>query len=1127
MSTNYNFTYTLTSEASQNEVLNNIAAGNAKKEYSPASYFFVDESKLTAPITTNYATDAFGPVSTRLATDYRTTSKVRATATDPVKVFAICKGQVLIQPQTEDSTKVNLILKPEDSYAPLKIKYFIYRGINKADLIGNNTLKSVADDANQPIFLKRLWKQYIAFNTSLKDPSTGENFPAPTEFPSVLIGYDENQPDTTLIENYFTKKEINISYQIPSCEAGEHLGNFTGEIGLDIVLDHGDYQLQNQEELFKFDLKFARAKEHVFDTGNIPSVTDTKRKRYREYIHQFMDAAAFWGSHIQCGSIKTINSETPLKSNNDIFTKIINKYQTKNKIYIYIQGENNRSYNYYDTTRKVYGFSTEGELHNTSGWPIIIKELTVTDTVPSTELISFKLDYNIDVRIPKTERHVALDVISPNKNTSKYPSLDRPIQPETIPGFIVGKTAPISVIFQVNETKSCANFLIIYGNLKQEFPLKKYYNDLFPVNFSTNFSLPIAETENLSSWATYDKNRMVNLDYVINAGASIQNKLVFDNGKGPVILGISSRKARRLYMAIIKRNSEHNDRLKIKYDPLNINTVTSGIYKYVPKPKPEPEFGSEPEQYVQNIYNNIDFLVSKRKFATGNDINSLSLSNKSIFSKKYSYFHLGITEEEYNKLVYGQNNIPTEITATAMPQFLPNDADNVFFHLKEDLTFDNSNAKKFKVGLRFENNEGNISTLFPETANEVFVYTVDNFYFFSKEYSDYQEYSTTDYVRNNEEQIGLTIKSEGKTYEDWFIEKDSGMKNKVDAFINAFNKIKKTSNFYNSAKTLVESSALAIWNQAVTTLQTNTNTTPDDRPLYWARIKMQVALKSHPYFNGGNNADELENLILLFEERSRNYNGINFPNDKTKILITGFDPFQLNDNIQQWNPSGLAILSLHGKSIGNAIIQTMIFPVRYDDFDKGYVEKYIYPHISKVNMIITVSQGRRRFDIERFASKYRSKVLTDNLDVQNATHVFYLPNMNEIKKADLSDIPEFLETTLPLSQMIPGSLTNKRVVYNQRYVSDQSEQGYTPEDSGIEKLNAPSPGEIAEEGSGGTYLSNEIFFRVSVLRNHLNLNDSLKSGHLHVPVLTVNDYDSASSFISETTKILQDAILGL
>ncbi|MEN2416392.1 hypothetical protein [Flavobacterium mesophilum] len=735
----YDFTYTLNSETAQNEVLYNADAPADKDEYKPISSFFVDESKLSSTIATNEATDAFGPVIGSTTTKYRTTSKVRATNADPVKVFAICNGQVLIQPQTEDATKVNLILKPSDTYAPLKIKYFVYRGINKADIIESNKLKPVTTDVNQSGFLKKLWTQYLAYYSTVIDPITKLPVNPPTEFPASLIGYDEMQSDNTLIENYFTKNNITTSYQIPLCTPGEHLGNFTGEIGLDIVMDHGDYQLENQEELFKFDLKFAREKEHVFDITTIPASPplDINRKRYREYIHQFLDAAAFWGSHIECGTINTINTTGGLKTNDDIFTKIVNKYQTQNKIYVYIQGENNRSYNYYDATRKVYGFlpGGVGQLNIKDNWPIIIEQLVVpVSTTPIyKQNISFNLEYKIDTRIPEPERHVSIDVVSANKNTtSAYPLIEKPLNPvapATIPAFLCPKTSSITIEFQVNGASSCATFLMFYGNFKQEFPLKNYYNDLFPVNFNSNFLLPTTEIEDMSSWATYDKSRMVNLDDVLGVGASIQNKLVFDNGKGPVVGGIAARKARRLYMAILKRNTDHST----EYNGFNIHTNTSGINKIT----------TTQEAYANNLYNDVDFSVYKGTFRDSGVINSLTLINEKSLEKRNSFFHLGITEEEYNKLVYGQTTIPAVTPPATIPQYLPIDADNVFFHLEEVIDFNKPNVQKFKVGFRFENALGDITTLFPATANEVYVYTIDGFYFFSREYSDFQEFTNT------------------------------------------------------------------------------------------------------------------------------------------------------------------------------------------------------------------------------------------------------------------------------------------------------------------------------------------------------------------------------------------------
>jgi len=102
-------------------------------KYEPSSHFFIDHTNLSDPSPANLAADAFGPVNGDETNKYRTTSFIRASTAS--KVFAICDGHILIQPYDGDTTKVNLILKPTATYSPLKIKYFIYRGVDIDDLI--------------------------------------------------------------------------------------------------------------------------------------------------------------------------------------------------------------------------------------------------------------------------------------------------------------------------------------------------------------------------------------------------------------------------------------------------------------------------------------------------------------------------------------------------------------------------------------------------------------------------------------------------------------------------------------------------------------------------------------------------------------------------------------------------------------------------------------------------------------------------------------------------------------------------------------------------------------------------------------------------------------------------------
>ena len=157
------------------------------------------------------------------------------------------------------------------------------------------------------------------------------------------------------------------------------------------------------------------------------------------------------------------------------------------------------------------------------------------------------------------------------------------------------------------------------------------------------------------------------------------------------------------------------------------------------------------------------------------------------------------------------------------------------------------------------------------------------------------------YRRNYEELIGLFntdnsgIKDKEQNYENKFINSNSEIKTIVDEFIEkAIDKDITISEI----ETLVEEKAKALWDNAVKQVQGGNL---DDRPLYWARNKMQTWLKRNSLFKDQIDIEkslvkkgtELDNIIILFEELSRNYTGIDFSKagNKKKVLITGFDPF--------------------------------------------------------------------------------------------------------------------------------------------------------------------------------------------------------------------------------------------
>ena len=381
-------------------------------------------------------------------------------------------------------------------------------------------------------------------------------------------------------------------------------------------------------------------------------------------------------------------------------------------------------------------------------------------------------------------------------------------------------------------------------------------------------------------------------------------------------------------------------------------------------------------------------------------------------------------------------------------------------------------------------------------------------------------------IRNFEEQMGLKeAPTLGIPIEDFLIKNSSSIQTLVNEFEQKLKDLSNGTLSYETVSPWVKEYAERLWTNAMEYVQGGAN---DDRPLYWARIKMEVALKNHfkSQMNGTSVIEntELSRLIQLFEEKSRNYTGIDFtdiPESKKKILITGFDPFDLDYKPEQNNPSGIVALALHGKTIkdeyGNeGFIQTTIFPVRYQDFDNEVVEKVVTPLLQNnvVNYIISLSLNGSAFyfDLERFAVKKRGGFM-DNMNIGSIKYLKYTNVNYKLFKSDIGKGNNYYETTLPINKIVTKSIANNFLSIGQRVFFDQSygidDENFIVEhpivraiDNTVYNTNEKSFGEsdIQVEnmmvGSGGDYLSNEIFYRISRARE--NTNTTVQTGHYHV-----------------------------
>lgn len=338
-----------------------------------------------------------------------------------------------------------------------------------------------------------------------------------------------------------------------------------------------------------------------------------------------------------------------------------------------------------------------------------------------------------------------------------------------------------------------------------------------------------------------------------------------------------------------------------------------------------------------------------------------------------------------------------------------------------------------------------------------------------------------------------------------------------------------------SAEQVVIRHGRKLWQEAVSRAQRQQADT-DDRPLYWARLQMTRVLRqwtpgwsrTNPGRQKTGTIDDIRrdktHLLGLFETASRGMDSAVFRAQQAdkRILISGFDPFGLHQNIDRGNPSGAAVLALDNRSLTEAGItaqvQGVIFPVRFADFDSGMVERFFGPYINSTappNMIMTISQGgSQEFEVERYAGRRRSSGdFPDNLGRTSGGTL-----ERPVEATGLAPGPEFLETTLPARAL--RSFLGRSAPLPGETEFMEIRQGERRPVSG----SSPTAGGQAVRGSGGGYLSNEIFYRTSLLRHRSGKH--IPIGHLHTPYLpapsAVNHFQALrDAIVSRVEQILK------
>ncbi|CAH0216053.1 hypothetical protein [Chryseobacterium sp. Bi04] len=689
---------------------------NVRPDLLPESFFFLEKGKI-------FSQDPAGKFGAN-GTVFRTTSKVSVTG----KVYTICQGQVFLQPCGTDATKVNAILKPfNQPIKGLAIKYIVYRGLNRSDFFGSNFV--INDGTGVTGFVDVIRKEFKDLYAML-----GITQPA---FTAQHIGYPSgtSQSADDLIDDYFlkiskvqttgtttTEVEPKKAFELPMIPRGTHLGTATGSIGIDIVLNEGDYTVANDPNPFKLNLAFARSADHVLDQA--AGATVFKKKLIRETATQFLDIAAFYGLHTQ-GKGKIHMSDNSVLQTVEQIASQISGFKTAETTYLYIQGSRQRSYNFYGnqnlegSANNIKIGPTAGNLsleQFEAGWPV--KELVAQPSL----VLQLTTDNN-----DAAAMYVKQGVLHADTPNEDYFIRGKNLLQEEGNGVDTNFTKPIT--FSLNKTsanKTVASFVqLIYEGKTVKVTSETPGPNPGDPAVSTSYDLKdIDDIFGLINVTPKIQSKDGNeLAYVID-----QNLLLIDfenKAGGKDIATVTTKKVEDL---IMKNDTESVKR--VTYETLlnNIRQNVGGFFESRSAYQDNSNGGTINYSDKRNNFYQPEtpYYLKSRVFMDleGQTITGLSIDSEKGYlpSKKI----LGITKIENDScfnIINSQNLNNPKFYFTNLRE-----DENSYYNSQEGLKY-----KKYFLLIIGETNLGELKIVSP--AEKIFITTIDNMVFTSDEYA--------------------------------------------------------------------------------------------------------------------------------------------------------------------------------------------------------------------------------------------------------------------------------------------------------------------------------------------------------------------------------------------------------
>jgi pyrrolidone-carboxylate peptidase len=1121
---------------------------------APRSHVFVD-IPATPGTLTQTAEQAFGPVTDAADPDSRTT-RFRATAlfrsTAEVNACAVTDGFVALQRDPASADTVNLVLRPFrqpiSGFTP--VRYFVYRGLRLADFLAGPAAADevkVRAQAGAPAFIDETWTTFLNLNAGA------------TEMPATVLGYDPaTQTAATPLDDLFFRVGAG---QLPFATRGTVLGRFheaagAHDFGFEVVLEEGDYAP---------DLAYARAASYEVDVSAMPAGTAAEQfalRVRRDEVLNFMDPAAFYGLHMHDGG--RLDHPGGTWTGQDVYTRVVERFHTRNLLYVDVRSENGSSLNFqrnYDdgSGNQVQAGVSTGTLaprpYATDEWPLLILDhagLVNTAADYAEQHLQLPVDDNEDPAL-YVEHGQLLTAATGGafvRDAELLPAT--PGQWTLAQGFRFPNTGASGA------RQGVAWVLRLhYGRQQVAAPAvpvpptvlrtAKYTDNVWgPIDRASRW----AGTAGIK-WISTQDNRYV------DAAAEQGWRQMMESG-----LATQTGAAERALLYAIVTASDTND----AYDFVPVRGVADGVSSratFFDEPALFAGFLLEHDQ-VDDGGTLVRTLRLRQGPADGHPPTSALLLGlaKTELDALQALSATGISTSYLRTLVLDAETAVADASGRTADRFRVGiqglkTADGEFaqefpaaeirvytvdgqlfasaaFTAAEPLPTAYARGYEEEKGARTRPTRQRAIAAVNAAAHTLTLAAWDG----RRDYAAGDRVHVRGSAANDGEYVvasaalvgsdtvvtltagppGSTaplgsVFTVGKPVEDWGIDLDQApaaggfdpMRMLVDGFVAAIGAVPNGAGAQAALQAEVDLWAPRILGRARLRAAADLPRAEDmDRALYWARLRMGVALKGHAFCLGsvsGRNA-----LVDALESRSRGY-AVDFtaaPGGARTVLLTGFDPYDLADDLEAANPSAAIALALHGQTVSaggkDAYLQTVVFPVRYRELDAGRVETLVDPLLSgpgRVDMILTLSQNGigPHTDVDRLAGRRRGGEPDNEFAGQAPEQV------------GTGTLPAFYETTLPVAVMVPGPFAtppaaSQRVFFNESYEAESPASSHGHPADGVTANGNTATFALstvtgtAVEGSGGSFLSNEIFYRVAHRRQ--TLASTTLAGHVHV-----------------------------